>query len=213
MPYDVVPSNTAEASHIAWADVATGNVSVGTPIVVNNGSTIRKRSIEFFVKFGRRSGTAFTAGWPNIRFEVSPSDSGDSDWYAKYSYQPAVGASIANTTLNGAVSANATSIVVASATNIAAGDVLFVSGNTNAGNEVVRVRSVSGTTINLESGTPIVADKNTGNQVTDQAELASGFAFNCETFRRIRAVIDNANSGQTIAVEVSYTTHDMDYIS
>ena len=211
MPSTVVPNNTAKTAHIAWADTATANQVVGSAIVVNDGTT-KERAIRFFVKFGRRSGTAFTAGWPNIRFEVSSTDSGNGDWFTQYSYRPEVGASIANTTLNGAVLANATSIVVASATNIAAGDRLFVKGNSDSENEVVLVKSVSGTTINLDDGTPIVAAKNTGNAVTDQAELAS-FAFGCETLRRIRAVVDNAGSGQTIAVEVAYTLFDAEYIS
>jgi hypothetical protein len=212
MPSTVVPNNTAKTAHIAWADTATGSQVVGTAIVVNNGTT-KERAVRFFLKFGRRSGTAFTAGWPNIRFEVSSTDSGNGDWFTQYSYQAAVGASIANTTLNGAVSANATSFVVTSATNIAAGDMLFVKGNTDAENEIVRVKSVSGTTINLDDGTPIVAAKNTGNAVTDQAEMPPPFEFGGQSIRRIRAIVDNAGSGQTIAAEVTYTLFDAEYVS
>ncbi len=61
----------------------------------------------------------------------------------------------ANTTLSAAVNAGATSITVASATNIAAGDILKVGNDDSA--EYVKVDSsyTTGTTIPLDSGTPI----------------------------------------------------------
>lgn len=208
----IVPANTAKVTpaHIPWQDVTNTNQVVGSDIVVNNGSTIRERSVRFLAKLGRRSGTAFTAGWPNVRFEASTTDSGNLDWFPLYTHVMAVGASIANTTLSAGASPG-TSITVAAATNVGIGDTIFIAGNTAAENEIVRVRTAPGTTITLESGTPLVAAKNSGNQVTDQAEIVS-FDFNCQTLRRVRAIVDNANGGQTVAVEVSHAFFDAEDI-
>jgi hypothetical protein len=210
--YLITPVQTKRTSHLSWQDVTNTNQVVGTAINVAG-----KVAIRFFCKLGRRSGTAFSAAtaglptYPQIRFEASTNDSGDgeNDWFQLFTYSMQTGASIANTTLNGGVSAAATSIVVNSATNIAAGDFLFLKGDTDGENELVRVKSVSGTTINLDTATPVVYAKASGNAVTDQAEVYNA-SFGCSTIRRIRAVIDNGNSGQTVAAEVSYTTHDGD---
>jgi hypothetical protein len=195
------PNKTGGLTLFAWADVATANVNVGSAVDVSG-----KLGAFLGIKLGRRSGTAFTAGWPNIRIELSTKTSGTDAWYAlPQQFQPQVGASIANTTLNGAVSAAATSITVTAATNIAAGDVLFVKGNTDAENEVPRVKSVSGTTVTLEEG--LTYAHNSGNAVTDQAEtyvMQPPF----EGAMRMRAVVDNAGGGQTCAVEITYSTFD-----
>lgn len=54
-----------------------------------------------------------------------------------------------NTTLNGAVSAGATSVVVTSATGITAGRRYLIGGAVETGGEWVTVKSVSGTTVTL----------------------------------------------------------------
>lgn len=193
-------TKTQATSLVAWADIATANVTVGTAQDVST-----KFGASFNIQIGRRSGTAFTAGWPNIRIEASGKSSGNDAWIPLWTYQCQVGSSIANTTLNGAVSAGATSIVVAAATNIAAGDILYLDGDTDAGNELVRVKSVSGTTITLEEACTYAHAS--GNAVTDQAESVFP-ALNLTPYGRVRAVVDNAGSGQTIACQVLMTTFD-----
>src|SRR6266404_130006 len=65
------------------------------------------------ISIGRRTATAFTPGWPNIRIEASKKQSPDNaSWIPLLVYQPGIGASIANATINGAVSANAATFVV-----------------------------------------------------------------------------------------------------
>lgn len=54
-----------------------------------------------------------------------------------------------NTTLNGAVSAGASSVVVTSASGITAGRKYLIGGAESAGGEFVTVKSVSGTTVTL----------------------------------------------------------------
>ena len=97
-------SKTSGLTLLAWADVATGAASVGTALDVSS-----KLAAGVFVRLARRSGSALTTGWPNVRLEASAKSSGNDAWTPLFVFQPPVGSSIANTTLSGAVSAGATS--------------------------------------------------------------------------------------------------------
>lgn len=196
----ITPNKTVGTSLLAWQDVATANVVVGSALDVST-----KYAIACQIRIGRRSGTAFTSGWPNIRIEGSVKSSGTDHWTPLYSIAPALGTSIANTTLNGAVSANASTFVVTSATNIAAGDILFLGDTSTTNYELVRVKSLSGTTITPEEN---VTNAHANAAIcTDQAEMYFP-SFDLGPYSRIRAVCDNANSGQSISVEVLCTTFD-----
>jgi hypothetical protein len=164
-----------------------------------------KFAATIFIRLGRLTGSAFTAGWPNIRIEASYKSSGDNSWGALVPFQPAVGSSIAATTLNGAVSAGASSFVVTSATNIAAGDILFLGDSSSANYEIVRVKSVASTTITPEEN--VVNSHTTGAVVTDQAEIYVA-QLDLLAIGRIRAVVDNIGSGQGIKVEVGIVYAD-----
>jgi hypothetical protein len=207
MATTITPSSSEGTSYIAWQDIANGSQVVGSAINVDG-----KIAIRFFAQMGRRSGTAFTAAtaglptYPRLRFEASPNASG-SDWRLIFSHSWQTGASIANTTLNGAVTAGGTSIVLNAATNIGQGDMLFIQGNTDAEDELVFVKSVASTTITLDDATPLRFNHASGNAVTDQADVYQA-TFGCSTIKRIRVVPDNANGGQNHAVEVTYTTED-----
>lgn len=194
-------SKTAGTSLAAWQDVATANVIVGTALDVST-----KLAATVFAFLGRNSSSAFTAGWPNIRIEGSAKASGNDAWVPLATFQPVIGASIAATTLNGAVSANASSFVVTSATNIAAGDMMFLGHTSDTTKyELVRVKSVSGTTITPEENVTNAHD--TGAVASDQAE-AYAASLDLTGITRIRAVIDNAGSGRTIYVQVLCVTGD-----
>jgi hypothetical protein len=197
-----IPSTTGNQSLIAWgADIATANVTISSVVDVST-----KWGGAASIRLARRSGTAFTAGWPNVRIEASSQSSGNDHWCPLFSYQMAVGASIANTTLNGAVSAAATSCVVTVATNIAAGDILFLHHTTTPANyELIRVKAVSGTTVTFEEACTYAHD--TGAAVTDQAEMTFP-AFDLTPYLRVRAVLDNAGSGQSLVGEVLLVTFD-----
>jgi hypothetical protein len=151
---------------------------------------------------GRLSGTAHASPWATLLLEGNTSATDESMWepIPDACYTMAAGASIANTTLNGAVSAAATTITVTSATNIAAGDLLFLShGSLTANYEVVRVASVSGTTVTID-GSVINAHDN-GATVTDQAERFCIPALNVTGLSRVRAKLIN-QSGQTVAARM-----------
>lgn len=188
------PNKTANISLFAWADVASAAVPIGSELDVSD-----KFELGVNIRVGRRSGTGFTAGWPNIRIEGSYRASGNNCWFPLFIHQPAIGTSIANTTLNGAVSAAATTFVVTSATGIAVGDLLFLGDSSAANYEIVRVKAVSGTTITPEDA--IVNAHANGAIVTDQAEIV-GVQMSVANVQRVRVVVDNAGSSRDIAVEV-----------
>lgn len=193
-------TKTVQTALVAWQDLATANQIISSAFSV---TTILAGSIG--IRIGRRSGTAFSAGWPNVRLEVSFQDSGDRRWTPIRVFTPFVGGTIVNTTLNGAVSAGATTFVVTSATNLAVGDILFLSDTTPSNYELVRVKTVSGTTITPED--PVVNAHVTASIVTDQAEMYAE-SLDLSTYRAIRAVVDNIGSAQSISVEVQLTTLD-----
>ena len=197
----VTPSKTVGTALLIWQDIASAAQVISSVIDVS-----AKWAIAFHIMLARLTGTAFTAGWPNVRIEASGAASGNDAWIPLVTLQPAVGASIVATTLNGAVSAAATSCVVTSATNIAVGDLLFLGHTTTPANyELVRVKAVSGTTITFEEACTNAHD--TGALVTDQAE-AYFPALDVSPYSRVRVVVDNANSGQGIKTRVTYNTFD-----
>lgn len=191
-------SKTPDVTVLAWQQVANAATLIGSV----SGLPTTALGLNLIVHLARQSGTAFTAGWPNVRVEVSSKSSGDDAWAPVAIYQSAVGASIANATLSGAVSAGATSVVVAAATNIAAGDILFLGDSSSSNWELVRVRSVSGTTITLEEA--CTYSHASGAAVYDQSEIYA-IQIDLLSVTRCRVVVDNAGSGQTIAVRVTGT--------
>jgi hypothetical protein len=196
----ITPNKTVNTVLLAWQDIATGNVVLGSAV-----SIVGKYAASFGVRIARRSGTAFTTGWPNIRIEFSEKTSGNDGWFPVLNYQPALGVSIANTTLNGVVTAGATSFVVTANTNISAGDLLFLGDGSAANYEIVRVKSVSGTTITPEEA--VTFGHQTASIVTDQPEIYFP-ACDLTPYNRVRAVADNSNSGQSISAQVTMTTLD-----
>lgn len=197
----VAPAKTSGAAYIAWQNIASAVQVIGASQDVSV-----KWAAAFAVALGRGTGTAFTAGWPNVRIEGSVLTSGNDSWKVLANYQMALGASIVNTTLNGAITAGATSMVVTSATNIAVGDYIFLEHTTDVTKyELVRVAAVSGTTITFEEACTYAHDN--GAAVRDQSESAM-LIVDCSTLQRVRAVVDNAGSGQAIRAEVKYATFD-----
>jgi hypothetical protein len=196
----VTPTKTIGAVAHAWQDIASAAQVISSVIDVSS-----KWAIAFAVFLGRATGSAFTAGWPNVRLEASGKSSGNDAWIPLLTLQPAVGASIVNTTLNGAVSAGASTITVTSGTNIAAGDLLFLGDSSTSNYELVRVKSISGTTVTLEE--PCTYAHANAALVTDQAE-AYFPTLDVSAYSRVRVIVDNVNSGQGIKAQVLYNTFD-----
>ena len=71
--------------------------------------------------------------------------------------------------------------------------------------ELVRVKGVSGTTVTFEEACTLAHAG--GSAVTDQAEMIF-VQLDLSAVVRLRAVVDNASGGQTVAVQVLCTTAD-----
>jgi hypothetical protein len=185
------------ATEIA-ADAQAGHTAIQT---VTN-----KLAASFGIALARSTGSAYTVG-PKVRIEASYHGSDNQGWRQLDAIQMAVGASISNTTLNDAVSAGATSCVVTSATNIAAGDILFLGHTTTTANyEIVRVKSVASTTVTFEEA--CVNAHDSGAQVTDQAEIYSLGPYDLSTFARVRVILDNVGTGQGVYFRCIMNTLD-----
>lgn len=194
------PSKTVGVSIFAWQDLANGNVLISSDIDVED-----LFSAAFHVQLARRSGSAFNAGWPTVRIEASSDDAGTDNWIPIHEYVMSTGASIANTTLSSGLTAGNATCSVTSGTNIASKDFLFIEGDTDAGNEVLMVRSVASTTVNFEQN--CAYSHSSGNAVTDQAEKYIQ-RIDVSEFSRLRVVVNNAGSGQTVATRIDMTSLD-----
>lgn len=201
---NIKPHKIAGSSYIDWQSVTNGNVVVGSAIDVSD-----KWAIAIECCIGRASGSALSNNYPRVRVEASLDASG-SMWTEIGGWFMFTGVNIANTTLSAAASAGATSITVASSTNIAAGDLLFIGDTSSSNWEIVLVKSVSGTTVNLVHA--LMNSHASGSQVTDQAEK---YLPNIGTggYQRMRVVVDNSNSGQTVNVLARYALYDYDSVA
>ena len=196
----LTPVKTVQTALAAWQDVASAAQAISSAF---NCATTWAAS--FGVRIARRTGTAFTAGSPNVRIEASIAASGNNSWIPLLTLQPAVGATIGNTTLNGAVTAGATTFVVAASTNFAAGDIVFLGDAATANYELVRIKSISTVTFTPEEA--VVNAHANAAIVTSQAFMAFP-AIDLSPYVRVRAVLDNVGSGQNTSMEVQITTFD-----
>lgn len=194
----VTPTKTIGSSLLAWQDQAAATVLISSVIDVSTAWAIALN-----ILLARAISTVFVGNAPQLRIEASGKASGNDAWVPLLILTPAVGASIAQTTLNGAVSAAATSFVVTSATNLSAGQLAFVGHTSDVTKyELCRIKSVSGTTITPEDAVTYAHD--TGALVTGQAE--SFFpALDCSAYSRLRIVVDNmGNATQGLKLQVLY---------
>ena len=162
------------------------------------GSIIDLSGVHIFgaaLFLARTNTTAHASPWAQIVVEGCTSATDNSLFVPIATLLMPAGASIAQTAVSGAVSAGATSFVVSSATNIAAGALLYVTDGTAANWEIVRVQSVSGTTINID-GAFIYSHAN-ASLVSSQAERVVIPALDVTGISRARVACLN-QSGQTV---------------
>jgi hypothetical protein len=195
-----VPVKTQGVVLLPWTAVTTGNNLLSSAL-----NCASKFAVSVFIYLGRQSGTAFSAGWPNIRITASAASSGNDSWIPLATFRMAEGASIANTTLTAPVLAGDLTVPVAATTNIAVGDLIFLGALSSANWEIVRVSGVIANTLILEE--PCTYAHANGSQVTDQAEIAV-YSFDLMSYARIRAEMDNCAGGQTVAIRVLAITGD-----
>lgn len=156
------------------------------------------------IKFGRRATTALTEG-VEFRVEASGKASGDGDWHTIYSYKTAV-ATAESEAVSGTVSSGTNVITVASTTNLARADIVYIDNSTIGNSEWGRVKSiVAATSITIEDN---LVNAQTGSTIYDQAEILPAIFVDCTAFKRLRVVVDGSNTGQAVAFEINYVTAD-----
>ena len=169
---------------------ANGTATYGTII---DWSGVHLFSLAAFLV--RTNSTAHASPWARIVVEGNPHLTDNSLFTPIATLLMPAGASIAQTAIStGAISAGATSFTVSSATNIAAGALLFVSDASSANYEVVQVIAVSGTTITVDK--PFVYSHTLAALVSSQAERLVT-TLDVSGYQRGRIGIIN-NSGQLV---------------
>lgn len=168
---------------------ANGAATYGTII---DWSGVHLFSVAMFLV--RTNTTAHASPWARIVVEGNPHLTDNSLFVPIATLLMPAGASIAQTALSSAVSAGATTCAVSSATNIAAGALLFVADASSANWEVVQVLSVSGSTITVDK--PFVYSHTSGSLVSTQAERLVA-TLDVSGYQRGRVGVIN-NSGQTV---------------
>lgn len=186
-------------SLIALQEVAANTQLVGTPL---DTSTIFSGTAA--VRLGRKVLTALNAG-VKIRIEGAMKTSPLGWWVPLVEVQSGV-AAVNATTLSAGASAGATSFAVTSATGIAYGSILTLFDGTPADSEIVRVKSISGTTVTPEEA--LVKAHASGIIVTNGVEIWSPLPLRLIDFTQIRAVVDNQGVNYNILVEVPLSTVD-----
>lgn len=165
-----------------------------------------KIAATIFIHFGRRATSALTVG-AQFRIEASSKSSGDGHWYPVFIYTTDIAAAESEAA-TGTNNAGQNVITVASTTNLTAGDVVYLDNSTIGNSEWHRIKSISANvSITLEDN--LANAQNSGAcTIYDQAQIFRTVDVNCRAIGRLRLVVDNTGTGQTIAVEAHAVTAD-----
>jgi hypothetical protein len=191
-------TKTPQTALLALQSVAASSVVISSAFDVSGkiGALIQAR-------FGRRSATAAGAGI-NLRIESSKATSGDNSWFPIATLTSGFGACEAEA-VNGTVSSGTNVITVASTTNLAAGDLIFIDNGTIANSEWGRIKSVvNNTSVTIEDN---LVNAQTGSTLYDTAEIYAPIEIPSGCVR-IRVVDDASLFTQAHAIEVNLITVD-----
>lgn len=191
-------TKTIQTPLLSLQSVASGGVAISSALDV---STLFACFVS--VHFGRRATTALTVPC-QIRIEASAKSSGDGHWFPLVQWATDIAASESES-VSGTVSSGTNVITVASTTNLAYPDIIYIDNSTIANSEWGRIKSVvSNTSVTIEDN---LVNAQTGSTIYDQAQIF-GATLDLTAVKRIRAVCDNAGTGQAIAIEIQIITAD-----
>lgn len=191
-------SQTGAKNLLALQSVAASSVALGTAVDVS-----AKIGGLVYARFGRRSATAAGAG-VNIRLEASFAAANDNTWFPFAIFTTGFAACEAEA-VSGTVNAGTNVVTVASTTNLAAADVIFIDNGTIANSEWGRVKSISANvSVTIEDN---LVNAQTGATLYDTAEIYPPVEIPGGAVR-IRAVADGSLFTQAFAIDVRYTTID-----
>ncbi len=188
---------TLQTPPLSLQSLATDTSVRSSVLTINTGL-----AATYFMRVGRNDTTTFTPRGVRFFVQAAGSDSTTTNWFTVAEYETELGSSVASTTVSTGAGGSST-IDVPSASNIAAGDSLFVRNSTLASSEFVRVTKVNSTTLTLAD----VLDGGQGSStVTGKAE---SFVCTIDTaaIRRLSVLVMN-NTGRTVYPEVRLITAD-----
>lgn len=192
------PTKTQGTSFLSLQSVASNTVVISSAVDVSG-----KFAGTVFIHFGRRTASALTTGM-TLRVEASSKSSGDGHWYPLAIFRSAIVAAESEA-VSGTVSSGTNVITVASTTNLAAGDLIFIDNGTIANSEWGRIKSiVSNTSVTIEDN---LVNAQTGATIYDQAEMFIA-QLDLSAVGRIRLVADGSGTGQACSVEAHLVTLD-----
>lgn len=191
-------TKTQGTSLLSLQSCAASSVVVGSAVDVST-----KLAATVFIHFGRRAATA--AGAPaNLRIEASSKSSGDGHWYPLAIFVTDFAACEAEA-VSGTVNSGTNVITVASTTNLAAGDLIYIDNGTIANSEWGRVKSiVSNTSVTIEDN---LVNAQTGATLYDSAQVFAA-QIDLTAVGRLRLVDDGSLFTQAHAIEAHMVTGD-----
>lgn len=191
-------NKTAAGTLLALQSVAASSVVISSPLDVSG-----KMGGIVFVRFGRRSATAAGAS-ANLRLEASFSASVDNSWFPFAIFSTGF-AACESEAVNGTVNSGTNVVTVASTTNLAPPDIIFIDNGTIANSEWGRIKAISANvSVTIEDN---LVNAQTGSTLYDSAEIYSPVQIPKEAMR-IRLVADGSLFTQAFAVEARYETID-----
>lgn len=191
-------SKTQGTSVISLQSVALSSVLISSAIDVST-----KIAGSLFIHFGRRSATAAGAG-VRIRIEASSKSSADGHWYPLAMFETNF-AAVESEAVSGTVNAGTNVITVASTTNLAANDIIFIDNGTIGNSEWGRIKSIStNTSVTIEDN---LVNAQTGATIYDGAEMYVA-NLKLESIGRLRVVADGSSFTQAFAIEAHIITTD-----
>lgn len=197
-------NKTQAISLLSLQSIATAVAVIGSSVDVST----KIGPAALLVHFGRRATTALTAA-PIFRLEGNFKASGNGFWgtvippFTTANHLTAA----ESEAVSGTVSSGTNVIGVASTTNLAAADIVYIDNGTIANSEWGRVKSISSNaSITIEDN---LLNAQTGATIYDQAEIIT-IPFNLAAFASLRFVVDaySGPTGQNIAVEAWLITAD-----
>lgn len=196
---------TVGATAVAPVALPTAAVTYSAAIPVDT-----KMGITFFPRIGRTVAAALTAEVLMV-VEASAQASGNDSWSPVFPFtSTSCKTAAASTTVAAGlpVTAGDTTINLTLATNITAGDVLYIANATLANAEFVRVKSVSAAIATLYEA--CTRSHAAGVAVTDLAEIFSPIYIDTSTYSRMRFRFDSAATPTATSVDVSCTYNTLD---
>ena len=172
------------------SSISNNSRAVGSAVDVSG-----VHSLGLTMWLARASTTSPASTWARLVVEGCPSATDDSMFSPIATLLMPAGASIAGTSLSSAVSAGATTLTVASATNIAVGALLWVGAVSGANWEIARVQSISGTTLTIDGAFQFSHES--GQGVASQSEIVTIPSLDITGLARVRVACLN-QSGQSV---------------